>query len=182
MEQEIWKDIKGFEGLYQISNLGRVKSLQKLYKKPQSHYRILSLSLNSSGYLSVYLRSSNGRDHRYTIHRLVANAFIDNPNNYPCINHKDENKQNNRVDNLEWCSYSYNNAYGTARIRGRITKSNPVSQFTKEGIWIATYVTPSIAAELLKCERHTIVRCCDNENRTALGYIRKWAKKPSNKE
>lgn len=178
--QEIWKDIEGFEGLYQISNLGRVKSFQKTYKNSKQPYRILSLSSNQSGYLSVYLRASNGKDHRYTIHRLVAVAFIDNPNNYPCINHKDENKNNNCVDNLEWCSYSYNNAYGTARLRSRITRSRPVSQFTKEGVWIATYVTPAIAADILNCERHTIVRCCNKENKTALGYIWKWANESKN--
>lgn len=178
--QEIWKDINGLEGLYQISNMGRVKSFQRKYKSSESPYLIMALSPNQSGYLSVYLRGHDGNDHRYTIHRLVATAFIENPNNYPCINHKDENKQNNCVDNLEWCTYSYNNAYGTGQLRARISKSKPVSQFTKEGIWIATYVTPSIAADLLKCNRHTIVRCCDNENKTALGYIWKWANEPNN--
>lgn len=107
MENEIWKDIKGFEGLYQVSNLGNVRSLkyrnQKLVKN-------LTPQTNNHGYKVVGL-GENGKTKFALVHRLVATAFIDNPNNYPVVNHKDENPLNNRVDNLEWSTYSYNCIY-----------------------------------------------------------------------
>ena len=107
---EEWRDIKGYEGKYQVSNLGRVKSL----KDSHGNYRekILSNTPTKDGYLTVGLYKK-GKSKPYKVHRLVAEAFIENTNNHPIINHKDENKQNNRVDNLEWCTYQYNNTYGT---------------------------------------------------------------------
>ena len=97
---EEWRDIKGYEEKYQVSNLGRVKSLKDRY----GNYRekILKYSKNNRGYLTVSL-CKNSKVKLFTVHRLVAQAFIENSNNYPEVNHKDENKENNRVDNLEWC-------------------------------------------------------------------------------
>ena len=106
--KEIWKDIKGYEGLYQVSNLGRVKSLSRK-NHPKEEFR--NLITNSKGYLIVNLLKNNkGKTNK--VHRLVAEAFIPNPNNYPQVNHKDENKTNNHVDNLEWCTNKYNSNYG----------------------------------------------------------------------
>ena len=105
--QEIWKDIEDYEGLYQVSNLGKVKSLPKLVnRKNNSKYLTNEKILKplSFGYARVILSNKS-----YSVHRLVAEAFIPNPNNLPIINHKDGNKQNNCIDNLEWCDYSYNN-------------------------------------------------------------------------
>ena len=172
--EEIWKDIPGYEGLYQVSSLGRIKSFndsKKYYGKP-FHY--LHPTISTKGYAQVTFYDKNKTRHKTTVHRLVATMFIDNPYNYPCINHKDENKLNNRVDNLEWCTYKHNNNYGTARLRARITKSRPVSQYTLEGIWIASYATPSIAADLLKCDRHRITDCCSGKTSSALGYLWEW--------
>ena len=106
---EEWRDIKGYEGKYQVSNLGRVKSLNYNHTKKE---KILSDYPNTYGYLYVNLYK-NGKGKPFYIHKLVAQAFIDNPNNYREINHKDENKQNNRVENLEWCNRKYNCNYGT---------------------------------------------------------------------
>ena len=106
---EEWRDIKGYEGKYQVSNLGRVKSLN--YHR-ENREEILSNVPDKYGYLIVSL-CKNGKELAFKIHRLVALHFIENPNNYPQINHKDENKQNNRADNLEWCTAKYNNNYGT---------------------------------------------------------------------
>lgn len=102
--QEIWKPIKGYEGLYEVSSLGNVKSLRRnVFLKP---------GRKESGYLIVSLYKHNSGKNFY-VHRLVAEAFIPNPDNLPIINHKDEVKTNNCVDNLEWCDYKYNNSFGT---------------------------------------------------------------------
>ena len=111
---EIWKDCKGYDR-YQVSNLGRVWSIES--------QKYLKGSKNHGGYQSVYIIANNGKTKREYIHRLVAKAFIPNPNNYPQVNHKDENKQNNHVDNLEWCDAKYNANYGT-RIE-RSVKNRP---------------------------------------------------------
>lgn len=107
--KEVWKDIVGYEGKYQISNYGNVKSLN--YKN-SGEKRKLKLIKDKNGYLTISLRK-NGKLKICKAHRLVAQAFIPNPGNYPIINHKDENPSNNYVDNLEWCTYKYNNNYGT---------------------------------------------------------------------
>ena len=104
--KEIFKDIKNYEGLYQVSNLGRVYSIR--------NNKILKPKLNKCGYLSVNLKYK-GSHVTKSIHRLVAQTFIENPYNFPQVNHIDEDKTNNCVDNLEWCSAKYNINYGTRK-------------------------------------------------------------------
>ena len=106
---EEWRDVKGYEGKYQVSNLGNVKSLN--YHR-MGISKVLTPRKCKTGYLRIGLcKSSNKKT--YNVHKLVAQAFLENPNNLPSINHKDENKENNRADNLEFCTQAYNNAYGT---------------------------------------------------------------------
>lgn len=105
---EIWKDIEGYEGLYQVSNYGRVKSLNK------RKGRILKPAKDKGGYLRVALHKQGTQKH-YKIHRLVAQAFIPNPQNLPQVNHKDENPTNNTVQNLEWCDCQYNIDYSQSK-------------------------------------------------------------------
>lgn len=159
---EEWKDIKEYEGLYQISNLGNVRSL-KWGKK-----RIL-IPQNIRGYSKVIL-CKDGKGKMYAIHRLVAQAFIPNPDNLPCVNHKDECKTNNTVDNLEWCDYKYNNNYGTT-IQRRVKKLNrPILCVELD----KTFESIKEAESLLGKSSHKICRCCSGKAKTAYGYHWKY--------
>lgn len=125
-EQEEWRDVVGYEGLYRVSNFGNVKSLQRKIKTKNGVLRtqketLLKKEINTNGYFRVMLCDGKTRKHKQ-VHRLVADAFIPNADNCDCINHIDGNKQNNSVSNLEWCSYSYN-AWHSSNILGNKTRS-----------------------------------------------------------
>ncbi len=140
---EIWRDIEGYEGYYQVSNFGNIRSLDRVVKC-RCGYRIakgkniITSYLNKSNYIQVDL-SKNSKVKTFTVHRLVAQAFIPNPNNLPCVNHKDENPSNNCVENLEWCTHKYNSNYGnnpskhSAIMYDRYKNPNTLKQF--ERIW-----------------------------------------------
>lgn len=133
---ELWKDIAGYEGYYQVSNLGRIKSLSRIVKNHLGCYKtkekMLKQNLNKNNYCRIYL-SKNGIGKMFFVHRLVATTFIPNPNNLPQVNHKDENKTNNFVfinddgsvdlekSNLEWCDQKYNSNYGNCIKRRKIS-------------------------------------------------------------
>lgn len=160
---EEWKDIKGYEGYYQISSNGRVKSL-KYRGLNRKVPRIIKWRITNKGYTQVIL-SVNNIQKRYSIHRLVALHFIPNPENKPCVNHKDENPLNNNVDNLEWCTYSYNTNYGSciSKIRkGNIGKkgSYPVIQQSLNGDFIAEYCSIGEASRLTGISYTMINDCC----------------------
>ena len=118
MENEIWKPVVGYEGLYEVSNLGRLRSVERIVKRPEGewHYkeRILRAHKTNKGYLRTRLYR-NGVAQTLSIHRLVLTAFVPNPQNLPMINHKNEKVWDNRLDNLEWCDNSYNQRYGHAQ-------------------------------------------------------------------
>lgn len=170
--QEIWKDINGYDGIYQISNTGMIKSTNKSNKHFNQPFHYLKPTVSSNGYKQVTLYTKDRKRSKYLVHRLVAEYFIPNPHNYSCVNHKDENKLNNNSDNLEWCTYSYNNAYGTARIRSAQKTGKMVSQYTYSGYWIASYLSIHIAAKLLGVSTTSIKDCCQNKVDHAHGY--KW--------
>lgn len=180
---EEWRDIEGYEGIYQISNEGRVKSLK--YNKA----KILKYGINRDGYLSVELCKCGKRKKCY-IHRLVATAFIENKQGGSEINHKDENKENNYVhinedgsvnlekSNIEWCDREYNNNYGTHNQKVSEALSIQVDMLTKEGELIGQF-TSSIEAEkwlkkngFPKASRSAIIHCCNGSRKTAYGF--KW--------
>ena len=138
MEEEIWKDIKGYEGLYQVSNLGRIRSLDRIiYVNDELRPirkikgKILKLRPNKQGYLRTII-SKNCKIKSITVHRIVAETFISNSNNLPCVNHIDEDVTNNTVKNLEWCTYDYNNNYGTRSLRESETKLKMNFHHTEE--------------------------------------------------
>lgn len=126
MNKEEWKPIIGYEGLYEVSNLGIVRSLNKTNNQ-YSMYATAGTSDGKHGYLKVKLQK-NGKSKSFQVHRLVAEAFIDNPDKLPQVNHIDEDKQNNKVNNLEWCSAKYNSNYGTRTERLAKAQGKPIYQ------------------------------------------------------
>lgn len=177
--KEIWKDIKNYEGLYQVSNLGNVKRIKFINNKVQKQKEYLLKPLKNV-YLQVAL-SKNGKVKRKNIHRLVAEAFIPNSNNYNCVNHKDENKHNNNIDNLEWCTHKYNMNYGT--IKNKISQSHKkenykkrkcVIQYDRDMNFIKEYNGICVAEKETKINRSLIIRCCKNKSKTAGNYIWKY--------
>lgn len=171
--EEIWKDICGYEGLYQVSNCGRVKSFRKWKRASCPEEYVLKHSLNNGGYHFVTLYTGGGRK-KILVHRLVAEAFIPNPDGLPHINHIDEDKGNNRADNLEWCTPQYNNCYGTAKFRKMLTLGSPVEQRLINGELLATYRTSTIAQSITGISRKVICACIRGEIQSAGGFI--WTK------
>lgn len=171
---EIWKPIKGYEKLYEISNYGRVKSLpRKIGFVIQHEEKILNTYLNKFGYLKVRL-TKNYIGKNYFVHRLVAEAFLDNPLNLPCVNHKDECKTNNHVSNLEFCTQKYNCNYGTAIARrvekSIISLSKPVLQFDKQGNLIREWSSISEACRN-GYTASSICQCCQGKRKSHKGFI-----------
>ena len=171
--KEIWKDILGYEGKYMVSNWGRVKSLN--YHRTGKE-RIMKPSDNGHGYLFVVL-CKDGKDKKCRINRLVAQAFLPNPDNLPEVNHKDENKYNNCVENLEWCDRSYNINYGTRNKRiAEKYINDPNKSKTVVGI---NEVNGSMVIFPSSCEAErqtgifqtSIIKCCKGKRNSAGGYF-----------
>lgn len=164
---EIWKDIEGYEGLYQVSSFGRVKSLN--YNKTGKE-QYLKQRKNSSEYLQVDLWKK-GKIKQSSVHRLVAEAFIPNTYNLPQVNHRDENKGNNRVDNLEWCDRKYNINYGTARERMVKNMTGPCK--SKQVLCVETGVVYCSVCEVSRqtgINRQNINSCCQGKRKTSGGF------------
>jgi len=187
--QEIWKDIKGFEGSYQVSNLGNIRSLTRkvntFYGVRTVKGKILKPLKTNTNYFRVDLKQN--QKHNYlSIHKLVAETFIPNPNNYPVINHKDNNPLNNCLDNLEWCTQSYNVQYayknGNAKpTTGCFKKGNiphnrkKVNQYSKDGKFLRTFISIKEAASSVDTVPSNINQCLSGSTKTAKGYIWRYA-------
>lgn len=172
---EVWKDVVGYEGLYEVSNLGKVRSLNRQYirsdgKRETVKGRILKPYTNKYGYAVVQL-SDHGKATLFRIHRLVALAFIDNPYNKEQVNHINENKLDNRAENLEWVTCKENINHGTAPKRRAITRGKPVIRTDKDGNekWF-----PSIceAARQSDAVFQCVSKCCLGFLKQHKGY--KW--------
>lgn len=162
---EIWKDIEGYEGYYQVSNQGRVRSVDRYvnskHGKRLSKGQIIRSSPNVDGYLCLTLSKDNHQSF-VRVNRLVAEAFIDNPDGLPVINHIDRNKMNNNVDNLEWCTVEYNTRYSSAKA---------IVQYDKNGNFIREWDAISNAHRVLGINLSNIAQCCRGLRASAGGYI-----------
>lgn len=163
--KEIWKAIKGYEGIYEVSNLGRIKTLSRYIRNRKMPEKIKKLDKGKYGYLRVEL-SNNKINKKYLVHRLVAETFIPNPNNLPCINHKDENKSNNIVNNLEWCDYLYNNLYNDKHKKNWVK----VKQLDKNHNIINIFESVTEASKITNILQCKISNCLNNRQKTAGGY------------
>ena len=159
--KEIYKDIQGYEGKYQISNLGNVYSLIT--------NKILKPRLTLDGYYQVDLCKNGVKKHLY-IHRLVAQSFLDNPKNYKIVNHKDENSMNNIVSNLEWCNSTYNNNYGNCKRKISEANSIKINQYDLQDNFIKQWNSMKEASETLKLSRGNICLCCEGIRNKTGGY------------
>lgn len=180
--EEIWKDIKDYEGRYQVSNYGRVRSLNYMRT---GEMRVMKQQYNDrTGYKHIILRHKNSRQKLYLIHRLVAMAFIPNPDGLPQVNHIDEDKTNNCVWNLEWCTAKYNTNYGSRNEQAAKTQTNRpdcskrVYQYTKSGAFVQSYPSMKEAKRQTGIDRRSIRACCNNKPRykSAGNYI--WSFNP----
>lgn len=162
-EKEIFREIDGFPD-YEVSNLGRVCSFKGKYPK------ILKPRKNSCGYLYVILYTG-GKGVRKTIHRLVAEAFVPNPENKPEVNHIDEDKKNNVAENLEWVTRRENNNHGTRNRRMAEAQGKAVVQYTTEGVFLAEYPSIKEAGRVTGINKSHICQVCRGKEKTAGGYI-----------
>ena len=198
---EVWKDIPEYEGLYQVSNLGNVRSLN--YRR-SGELKLLKQNTTKKGYKRVVL-CKNGKEKNCRVHRLVAMTFIPNPNDYKEVNHKDENPSNNNVNNLEWCTNEYNINYGTRNKRASESKkgkhrseetkkkisashkgkykgkdhpnAKPILMYDRKGNFIKRFDSIVDANEYLGKYRYCngITLCLRGRTKTAYGYIFKYA-------
>ena len=182
---EEWRDILDFEGLYQVSNLGRVKSLwftNNVYNKKYRKDRILKATTTHSNYVQVALRKSNKMYHRL-VHRLVAQAFIENPSQLPQVNHKDGNKKNNVVDNLDWVSPRENQLHavkiGLRASGGKCYNAKAVIQYDMQDNFIKEYSSISQASKETNSNAINILKCCKGQRNKCNNY--KWKYKKGNK-
>ena len=177
--EEQWKPIAGYEGLYEVSNLGRVKSIARLVPYPNGkghNYpeRIRRINTDRAGYKYVDLWK-DGKGRSAKVHRLVAQTFIPNPSHLPEVNHINEDKTDNRAENLEWCTAEYNSNFGTRKERATAKTKRAVLQFTKDGKLIAEYASAREAAKQFRNPHIAmqIGECCRGTQKTAHGY--KWS-------
>lgn len=201
MEQEIWKPVVGWEKYYKISSFGRILTIGKYSDGRVYKDKIKAQRKNKTGYFYVNL-CRNGKTKTITIHRLVAIAFIPNPNGYKCVDHIDTDRTNNHVSNLRWCTHEmnannpltkehlsqaireYTSKPEVRQFRSELAKKNMdkmmegvmvgVSQFSKNGEFVDSYKSATDAARSVKGSATSIIRCCKRKRPSAYGFIWKY--------
>lgn len=179
--EEIWKDIPNYEGLYQASNLGRIRSLlrewkQKHYSGINSHYKkegkIMKLrERNGNGYLYVAL-TKNKKQKKYLVHRIIAKTFLKRKESENYINHLDCNKKNNRIDNLEWCTQSHNIKYAYDNKTKIPPHMRKIKRMDLNNNYIDEFISIQEAGRQTKIKASNIGKCCRGKRNHAGGY--KW--------
>lgn len=184
---ETWRPVKGFEGIYEVSDLARVRSLPyeetrcstagKVYTiKHPAKIRKLQMGLN--GYYALLLKK-DGKYYPASVHRLVAEAFVPNPDNLPEVNHKDECKTNNLPSNLEWCDHAYNQKQGTISERISASKQKrQIEQLTLDGQHVAYFDSAYDAAKVFGSTKANICCVLKGRSKTAYGYLWRFVDEP----
>lgn len=184
MINEIWKDMPEWCGYYQVSNLGKVRSLTRKTASRPANGKALKEFYSTNGYLMVCF-SKESKLKRFLIHRLVAICFLENKNNYPVVNHKNGNKLDNRADNLEWCTTSQNamHAYKTGL---RVIKESEIkrliewnktdhgvkiSQYTKGGEHLGDFISIAEAARQARVNYNALFSCVRGRSKTCGGFV-----------
>ena len=182
--KEEWRDVKGYEGRYQISNKGNVKSLArkvkvnvfgKTFAKAQKKGILLRVWRDKDGY-SIANLSDGTRMKHYKVHRLVAEAFIPHDRGRVVVNHKNGIKNDNRVENLKWATNSENTWHATFVLKCKRRGGRPVKQYTIDGKFVKLYNSASEGARAVKCTATLICNCCNGKLQTAAGYVWKYVK------
>ena len=170
---DIWKDVRGYEGLYVVSDSGQIKSIART--KPylngvrKRQEQIMRWHLVNGGYAQLMLTNKRGERHSYLVHRIVAEAFVPNPSNLPQVNHIDGNKLNNRAENLEWCTAKENMVHSLNS--GLRTDAKLVDMFSKNGEYICTYPSIKEAGRKTGVHHQNISLCCIGKTKSAGGYL-----------
>ncbi len=186
MKKEVFRDVLGYEGLYQVSNYGRVKSLErknifycglrKEHLERPTKEKILNYNKSNRGYLQVCL-TKDGKSKTYTVHRLVAKAFLPNLKNKKQVNHIDGNKENNSIDNLEWVTSSENNKHAFITGLNKPHNMRKVNQYDLQGNFIKRWnsITDFLKENNLNLKNSNITTCCKGKRKNAYGFIWKYA-------
>lgn len=178
---EMWAKIGGFNGEYEISSYGRVRSYKiehnRYHTGVQKRPHLLKTRKDKRGYIHIFL-NKNGKCVNYLIHRLVAQAFLPNPNNYPQVNHKDENKSNNKVENLEWCTKKYNLHYSNVCQKmvtaAKIKRQKVVLMYDEENRFLREFESATIAAKYIGDYQQNVSACCYGKIKKVKGFIFKF--------
>ncbi len=172
---EIWREVKGYEGLYDVSNIGNVRSLNWRHS---GKTRNLFLKTHRDGYKQVEL-FKDGKKQMLCVHRIVAEAFLDNPENLPQVNHKNYDRSDNSVANLEWCSASDNckHEWGNPKRKHRVSThpKRAITQLSLSMIPIREWVDCLEIKKTCGMNQTSIWECCDKKRKTAYGYIWRYA-------
>ena len=186
MKKEVFRDVLGYEGLYQVSNYGRVKSLErknifycglrKKHLERPTKEKILNYNKSNRGYLQVCL-TKDGKPKTYTVHRLVAKAFLPNLKNKKQVNHIDGNKENNNIDNLEWVTSSENNKHAFITGLNKPHNMRKVNQYDLQGNFIKQWnsIIDFLKENNLNLKNSNITTCCKGKRKNAYGFIWKYA-------